>query len=332
MNPIKHLKRLFKSLNKRIAQPIYRFFKPLIRWIKNDPHEINLIAHKSFSDSDFAVVRNVIGYEHMNFNCWKITALTPKVDNNISSLSGTGDLIYIILDTQFHEAFGHWFFESAIWIPKIKNILDKYPNSKIHLKEIKGYKKQILEFFNISLDRVTTKIEDQHNACVFVNPCTAINELTEHGKFKSMLQDFSQEFQMGITNKSISFLLMPRQKKDNYVSNDREVGSDDLEIYLSTIPNSKIFNTDLSSAFSDQIQTVQGSKYILVTDGSPYLVNAFIARNSVIIVLGDNLVPVQRKTIEKINILCEHIERHNAVSYVHSPNNIFTRDCVSRWV
>ena len=332
MNPIKHIKRLFKSLNKRITQPTYRFLKPAIRWIKNGPYEINLITNKSFFTSDFAVVRNVINYEHVDFNCWNISALTPNFEKDINNLADCSSSIYIILDTQFHEAFGHWFFESAIWIPKIKNILENYPNAKIHLKEIKGYKKQILEFFNIPLDRVTTKIDDQSNACVFTNPCTAINELTEHKKFKAMLEEFSREFDRKVTKKTISYLLMPRQKKDNYLANDRHVGSDDLESYLEKISSSKIFNTDLSPTFADQIQTVQSSKYILVTDGSPFLVNAFIARHSSIIVLGDSLVPEQRKSIEKISILCEHIEHHNAVSYVHSSNNIFTKDCISQWV
>lgn len=332
MNPLKHLNRLLKSLNKRIIQPIHQFLKPMIRWVANAPYEILLISNKNFHSSDFALIRNVTKYEHRNFNSWKVFSLQPGYQNGIDSLSNEDSQIYIILDTQFHEAFGHWFFESAIWIPKIRGILNAYPNAKIHLKEIKGYKSQILEFFDIPSDRLSTQIREGNNVCIFVDPCTAINDLTEHNKFTVMLKDFAKEFYAKPVKKTISYLLMPRQKKDNYASNDRKVGSDDLEDYLNKIPNSHIFNTDFSPAFSDQIDVVQNSKHILVTDGSPFLVNAFIAQHSVIIVLGDSLVPNQRKYIEKISIICEFIEHNNAVSYVHSPDNIFTRECISSWI
>lgn len=332
MNPLKHLNRLFKSLNKRFIQPIYQLLKPIIRWVTNAPYEILLISNKNFHSSDFALVRNVMQYEHCNFNSWKVFSLQPGHQNGVGSLSNEDSQIYIILDTQFHEAFGHWFFESAIWIPKIRDILNMYPNAKIHLKEIKGYKSQILEFFDIPPDRLSTQFREGNNVCIFVDPCTAINELTEHNKFTAMLKDFAKEFYAMPTKKTIDYLLMPRQKKENYVSNDRTVRSDDLEDYLMKIPNSHIFNTDFSPSFSDQINVVQNSKHILLTDGSPFLVNAFIAHHSVIIVLGDSLVPNQRKYIEKISIICDHIEHHNAVSYVHSPDNIFTQECISSWI
>lgn len=332
MNPIKHLKRLLKSLNKRIVRPIHQFLKPIIRRITNDPYEIYLASNKNFDYSDFALVDNVISYEHCNFNSWKVSSIEPGYRNGIESLSNESRQVYIILDTQFHDAFGHWFFESAIWIPKIKNILEAAPSIKIHLKQIKGYKTQILEFFNITSDRLTTNIDQKENVCIFFDPCTALNSLTEHNKFKSMLNDFAREFHTKHQKKSISYLLMPRQKKDNYISNDRRVESSDLESYLMDIPNSCIFNTDISPSFGDQVNTIQNSKYIMVTDGSPFSVNAFIAQNSVVIVLGDSLVPEQRKSIEKINIICEFIERHNAVTYVHNPENIFTRNHIISWI
>lgn len=332
MNVLKHIRRFFKSANKRVAQPIKRLLKPLTRWLKNDPYEIILTANKNFVGSDFAVVRDVLSYEHCNFNSWKIKALSPGHESTTEGLKSDSTQIYIGIDTVHHDAFGHWFFESAIWLPKVKAILDAHPNSKIYSMGSRGYKTQILEYFGIPPDRVITEFSDKNNVCIFVNPCTSINDLTEHDKFKEMLVEFSGQFHQTKVNKEINYLLMPRQKKGNYKANDREVDTDDLETYLMGIKGSKIFSTENSTAFNDQVHTVQSSQTLLVADGSAFLVNAFLAKNSVVIVLGDALVPNQRRVQEKLRILCEHIEHNNAVMYVHSPSNIFTRDCINQWV
>lgn len=332
MNVFKHIKRFFKSINKRVVLPIKQLVRPITRWISNDPHEITLAANKDFKESDFAVVKDVSSYEHCNFNSWKIKALSPGYINGTESLRNISGQIYIAIDTVHHDAFGHWFFESAIWLPKLKAILDAYPNSKIYSMGSRGYKTQILDYFGISPDRVVTEFSEKNNVCLFVNPCTAINDLTEHDKFKEMLGEFSKQFHQTAVAKKIDYLLMPRQKTDNYIANNRDVNTDDLESYLKNIPQSKIFNTDVSPKFADQIEAVQACKNLLVADGSAFLVNAFLTNNTVVFVLGDGLVPTQRRVQEKMRILCEHIEHNNAVMYINSPSNTFTRGCIESWV
>ncbi len=332
MNTVKHIKRFFKSCNKRVIQPLLRFSKPIIAHIKGGPYEIILSANKHFQSSDFTLVHNLVSYEHFEFNSWKISALIPGYEIGVGKLDNQSPQIYIIIDTQFHDAFSHWFFESAIWLPKIKFILDAHPNAKIHLKGVKGYKTQILEFFGITADQIATEFSQQNNLCIFVNPCTAFNDQTEYKKFQSMLADFWEQFHIELPVKKIDYLLMPRQKKGNYISNNREVNTDDLELYLRNISSSSIFNAEHSPTFADQINAVQSSKHILVPDGSAFLVNAFLAKNSVIAVLGDTLVPCQRQVQEKMRVLCEHIEHHNAVMYVHSTSNAYTRKCLEQWV
>lgn len=332
MNPIKHLQRFYKSLNKRIIQPSYRYLKPLIRWIKNDPYEIELIAHKSFLNSDFALVYNVLNYEHYNFNTWKISALTSGYQLGLEELTPKDEQIYIVLDTKFHDAFGHWFFESVIWLPKIKWVLDTHPNAKLYLREVKNFKVQILEYFGIMPSKICTQFSAHKNICIFPNPCTALNDIDDFAKFKGMIEDFSKEFHHETVTKNISYLLMPRQKKENFSYNDRQVGTDELEDYIEKIQCSQIFNTDHSPSFETQIKTLQGSQHILVTDGSAFTVNGFLAKNSVIFVLGDSLVPAQRQYQKKLQALCEFIEHHNAVMYIHGPNNIFSKAFIESWV
>jgi hypothetical protein len=332
MNPMKHIKRLFKSLNKRIAQPIYRYLKPLIRWIINDPYEIELVAHNSYLDSDFAVVNNVLDYEHVNFNTWKISALEAGYQLGLEKLPSKDEQIYIVLDTKYHDAFGHWFFESAIWVPKIKWVLDTYPNAKLYLREIKTFKLQILEYFGIMQNKICTEFSEYKNVCIFPNPCTAFNDIDDFARFKVMVKDFSKEFHNEKFIKDISYLLMPRQKKENFSYNDRELETDDLKDYIEKINSSEIFNTDNSPSFAAQIKALQSSKHIIVADGSAFSVNGFLAKNSVIFVLGDSLVPAQRQYQKKMQALCEYIEHNNAVMYVNGSNNVFTKDFIESWV
>ena len=331
MKVIKHIKRFFKSINKRVIQPMQKLIKPAVRFIKNDPYEIFLSTNIDFKTSDFVVVNNVVDYEFYDFNSWKIQALSPKYEIYTTSLLNNSTPIYIAIDTKFHDSFGHWFFESAIWIPRVKFFLYKFPSAKLHLKECKGYKTQILNYFGISEDRVVTKILERNNLCIFTNPCTSLNDSRENKKFKELLCDFSNAFHKRNVVKSIDCLLMPRQKKGNYISNDRQVNTDDLELYLKTIPNTEIFNAENYPEFSEQVSKVQTSKYLVVTDGSAFTVNAFLAKNSVVFVLGDKLVPNQRHLQEKMRIICEFIEHNNAVMYIHSDNNIFTRQFLDQW-
>ncbi len=331
MNVFKHIKRFFKSVNKRVIQPIYVALKPAIRFIKNDPYEIRLLANKQFQNSDFVVAHNVIDYEFYDFNSWKIRALSPTYENGIKGLSPTSVPIFIVIDTKFHEAFGHWFFESAIWLPTIKVILDQFPSAKIHLKESKGYKTKILNYFDISADRISNKIDGPSNLCIFINPCTSLNDSSENNRFKDLLYSFSKYFHQTTTSKKIDFLLMPRQKRENFVANDRQVNTDDLELFFSNMPSCEIFNTDTSPTFSNQISIIQASKHLVVTDGSAFLVNAFLAQSTVVFVLGDTLVPNQRCVQEKTRIICEYIEHNNAVMYLQSSDNVFTRKSLEQW-
>lgn len=331
MNAFKHIRRFLKSVNKRVIQPIYKVLKPIIRFIKNGPYEINLIANQQFQSSDFIVVHNTKDYEFYEFNSWKIQALSPKYEYGTASLFNVSAPIYIVIDTKFHDSFGHWFFESAVWIPKIKEILDQFPTAKIHLKASKGYKTQILSYFDISQDRLTVDLEANLNCCVFFNPCTSLNDSRENVRFKALLDDFSKKIHQYTQSKTIKYLLMPRQKKGNYASNDRHVNTDDLELVLGEMYDCEIFNSDASPTFGGQISKVQSSKHLIVADGSAFMVNAFLAQNSVVFVLGDALVPNQRQIQEKTRIICEHIERNNAVMYISSPNNVFTRESLEQW-
>lgn len=332
MNLFKHVRRFLKSVNKRVIHPLYNVLKPVIRLIKNDPYEINLIANKQFQSSDFVVVHNVKSYEFHDFNSWKIQALSPKYEHGTSGLYNTPLPIYIAIDTKFHDAFGHWFFESAIWLTKIKKILDQFPSAQIHLKENRGYKTQIMNYFDISQDRITTELSVDFNCCVFFNPCTSLNDSRENVRFRELLLDFSKQFHQNVTQKKINYLLMPRQKKGNYASNDRQINTDDLELLLEEIPNSEIFNSDASPSFAYQISKVQSSKHLLVADGSAFMVNAFLAESSVVFVLGDALVPNQRQVQVKTHIICDLIEHNNAVTYLHSSDNVFTRQILRQWL
>jgi hypothetical protein len=347
------MKNFIKYISKIIPRPIVR----LVRSILNTPYRLipindyakylicykkvlirrkyfDLTSRSHFRNSQFVVIKNMVSYQHLNFNRWRVeVSPNSKLYDDLVALNSADAQIYIVIDTKFHDAFGHWFFECAIWIEKIKFILDKYPDAKILLASKKGFKIQILDFYGISPSQTATEIEVK-NYTVFLRPCTALNDLVDHEYFSNLLNDFSIKFNelAKATNFSNDILLMPRQKVENFVFNDRQIDTSDLEILIAELENSLIFNTDYSPNFLHQIKEIQSSKIILLVDGSAFLVNGFLARNSVIIVLGDNLVPEQRKIYSKKQLICNHIERNNAVMYINSPNNVFSRSCIENWM
>lgn len=71
-------------------------------------------------------------YSYINFDTFKITY------NNINNINNIQ--YYLIIDTKDYDAFGHWVFESAIYIPFYIKLKEIYPNIKIHLKSKKKFK------------------------------------------------------------------------------------------------------------------------------------------------------------------------------------------------
>jgi hypothetical protein len=240
----------------------------------------------------------------------------------------SAEKIYVAIDTQGQDAFGHWFFESAIWVPEIIKSFSEYRDKiEFLLLSKKKYKEDVLDYLGVTY----TYTAELPNICIVCPPVTSLN-LNQHSLWYSrLLEKFIYHFESLGANreKTLDYLLMPRQQRENLQVNERRIDTQEIEAYFSASEgNHKIFNSDQSPGFDEQCRFVRSARTLFVIDGSAFLVNGFIARNSTLVVLGSSLVPSQATRFEKISLITRLIESFNSVVFISSSINTFTYEMV----
>ena len=98
----------------------------------------------------------------------------------------------------------------------------------------------------------------------------------------------------------------------------------------------KILYTDTIEELKTQIDILNSSKNIFLSDGSAFLVNGLFCINSNINVLGDVVVE-QSKNFFKMEYICQLIERNNIVKYIpyingNINNSIFYYNDIKKYI
>lgn len=250
-------------------------------------------------------VENVLEYSHENFNTWKIT-----LDDHVKSDNKN---VYFIIDTLLNVAFSHWVFESAIYLPAFKKLKETYPNMKLVLKEERTYKKLFCKYFDIDENDIVYNIES-NNTSFFPSPITCFNDQVITETYKAQIYKFREFF---VDNNIIKreLLIMPRQTKENYKSNDRV---HNIQYLLDKYKDKAyILNTDEITDLKDQIELVQSSKNIILTEGSPFFVNSFFCRNKNIYSIHHNCSIANNQYFNKYRFMCNLIKSENNLREVH---------------
>jgi hypothetical protein len=265
-------------------------------------------------------VRNVIQYEIENFNTWVV----KNGEDNIFDGS-----YYFIIDTLYHDAFAHWVFESAIYLMLFLELKKEYPRLKLHFKEKKKYKESFAQYFGIDVNDITYNLEP-NNLCIFPSPISCLNIRDSNHFFEQYVDDLFEHFNFSV-DKEYDILLSPRGKLENFKNNDRIVDTNDIERTLERMKSTCIMYTDNLKDLNTQIEEIKKSKTIIITDGSPFMVNGMFAKNSVIIVLG-NIFKEQMEIYKKNNYIYKKICENNNVIFLQSSsgNNTFCYSDVCR--
>lgn len=222
------------------------------------------------------------------------------------SIIGNEPNIYFLFETPFHEAFGHWVFESAIFLPFVKHFME---NDRFFLLVNKNnqrkYKKSFFKLFNISdvnihyinnshihtCDMSYRDIPDNNISIVCRNFIlnqipSSLNESSIE-KIKYLLNNFYEIILNGIIcEKHNEHLVLPRSKVENYLPNDRIISYDSIYPLLKD-KQCKIYDTQETDNFLEQILLLQQSTNIYTYWGSSFIVNGFFSRNSNIYVIMD---------------------------------------------
>ena len=289
-------------------------------------------------DYKYYEVKNVTNYNYHDFSSYRINirenAYTPD----------TNTQYYLILDTTFSDALFHWIAECAIFFPLFTSLKKIYSNLKMIFKTPKNYHTIIVKIFNIREEDISYSIETYNNICFFPNPITALNKNDISEEYIMYANKMIEYFNIGYEHhtenqieKTIEILILPKQINSNSNSNQQSGQriSNCIDI-IKNIENIEILHTDTITDFKEQIEKIKKAKTIIVTDGSPYLLNGLFACNSKIIVLGD-MVKGQCKEFLKMNFYGNLIKSKNNnvifIPYLHGDfyNNIFKYDDILQY-
>lgn len=240
------------------------------------------------------VLKNVKSITYTNYDTFTIEY--NQVDNE-------SETTYLAIDTHAHDAFAHWVYESAIYLPTL-NIL--------YLSSPRKYKELFCKFFGIT--KVVYELP-------LVNTCIkpilhSLNIQTCDQEYKDLVDNLFVKFNFTYEPK-YEYVIMPRQTKENYKGNDRKV---DLAKIIAYLPDAYILNTDLIEDLHEQIKIVNSGKTIILTDGSPFLVNGMFINDRNIIVI-QNFTIEQASSYPKIKYIIDKISKKNRITYFYNEDH-----------
>ena len=276
----------------------------------------------------YIAMDNVKSYKHENMNSYLVNTISTNLNSSKS--------YYLILDTLFSMALFHWFAECAIFLPLFKLLKFNYPNLKIVFKTFRNYHKLFCDYFDINFEDICYSIDNYNNICFFPKPITALNDNSICDEYIKYVMTFIEKLNdIDIPQKNNNILIMPRQNIDNSKTKSgfRINNCNDI---INNLHSAIVLNTDNITELKEQINLIKLSKTIILTDGSPYLLNGLIAKDSKIIVLGD-IVISQTNNFIKMNFFNELIKKHNDVifiPYIHGTfdNSFFLYDDINGYI
>jgi hypothetical protein len=255
----------------------------------------------SENDSSFLFNKN----SERDFSSWIIDTFDKTTSENKNT--------YLIIDTIFNEAFSHWVFESAIYLDLFLLLKEKYPTIKLQLKTKRTFKLLFCRLFNIDEEDIVYTLEPS-NISFFPSPISLMNNKELPQEYIEQLRVFFLKFnQYKSTEVSSAVLIIPRQTKENYHATDLSYNFDTLGECLKS-RSYEFFHTDSVTDLKDQIYKVSSASTIILTDGSPFLVNAMFAKNARIMIVDTRTIDQSIK-YPKLKKVIDNSKELNNISY-----------------
>jgi hypothetical protein len=260
--------------------------------------------------------QNVVSIEAIHDKEETFGWLTTVSENQTSS----PEHYYLYIDGKPDEPFGHWVFESGIFLTLFFLLKKQYPSLQLLSFNPKKYKQVFYNSLGLDSNSVVYTLQPK-NTVIF----TQWNSLGDHDIQRGKL---FRHYSRGLYDllvghalpfaKPIDILYLPRGVNENYKSNDRYIPAQAglLGSIKSVFPNTIIYHTDTTTTISEQIHIVRSSKIILLDYGSSLLVNGYFAHDSLVVVLGD-FGHIHCKNPKPYTLLQETLARRN--NYVYLP-------------
>lgn len=198
--------------------------------------------------------------------------------------------VFFVVENAYESAFVHWVTESAVFLHYWAELLQRYPNMKLWVRNTKDYKRLTAAIYGIDPEYVVTGQLPLPNLCLFpplqkenTNRMDFMLFITLVEKHFAMLHAAAESFK----TEEIPILIMPRQSKENYAANDRKVPGFDVLGRWALRIGGRVLNTDDMENMGEQASVVLASKVIVLDYGSSFFFNGIIAHNSIIVVIGN---------------------------------------------
>jgi len=257
---------------------------------------------------DYKIIElyNVKKYE-LSGQSWTITY------NSFNKIEEPSSKYFILEKNETNNAFAHFFYECGPQVKVYLELKKGIPDLKLHLLEKKSFKILLLTYLGVKEEDICYEM-DSSNRCYLINKIidnTNYNIDTIY--YNNLLEQYQYNFlPKESIEKTIPILILPRQRKENYIGNNRVYYTEVIEkIILELDPRNKVLHTDIITDLKEQIEIIQKSYIVIVTDHSPALVNPLFAFNSHVIILGDYLEKVQCKESKFFSKIMEINRSHN---------------------
>jgi hypothetical protein len=208
----------------------------------------------------------------------------------------------IAIDSPHDESFGHWVFESAVFLPDAK-----LKGKKIMLTKKKTYKLMFCSYFGFNEPEIEYGVQ-RHTLTLMDNPVPP--------EYPAMLSRFCTQFSSSVIP-DVDFVVMPRQTKENYKPNDRPCPvTAFLDVFKTSTRTYRIVNTDDITSLQEQVDLVNSGRTIILTDGSPATVNGILASGKTIYVVRDGQLEQQIPLFPMLQLIQSEIAKRNTLHFI----------------
>ena len=287
-----------------------------------------------YNDITFDIKQNVKTIFTTNDIC-ENTNTNNKIVEFYNTCINKDDLkVYFLFETEYHNAFAHWVYENALFLPYIKY----FPKNMLILvnkNEHRTYKTLFFNVFNIPENklyyidnRVNQNLDytliPENNICIVCRNLR-LNTQIRNNKFSSIFTNlitnfYNEIFENNVFDytKKIKHLFFPRNKKENYKQNDREID------YTNTIKflegkECVTYNTEETVDIKDQIQLLLSAENVYLEGASSYFVNGLFCKDTKLYIYG-NTTTNEEMNLKIYNLLQlikdEILKRNNDIMYI----------------
>lgn len=271
-------------------------------------------------------------YAMSDVGAYEWTQCTPQL--NVYQVPDTDNktepVVYFLLEAPGEDAFAHWIYESAVFLPLLGALRSVYPHIQLLTRNTKRYVKNLLLFMGYGDVPVVHYDQRQLHNLVLVPPLVSLNDRSlECGRdslFGKMVNhwvdDVRQRLELDVDKRTVKCgssgytVFLPRNTRENYAANDRIVPQQQ-ELIDSTIASGGIvLPTFEINNFYYQWMIVACAETVIVDYGSSFLVNCVFLKNKRIRVINSGSMLATQYTFPGMKHIVDHICAQNKVEFV----------------